>query len=205
MALIEFLAGESNQINNLAGSGLGFYGDAGFGYSVPVGVYNGRTYITDSTGTARGPEVDNNKYAGISTVILGQAGSGVNLRQLPNYQATLNVRFTHASSVQVQNAKVYGYDRVNKNNSPSGVNLYAAQIVHPDTTQVMNGSGSASWLNLKGSGTLMNLTAGPGISGLSPNGPGTVDKTHDWFLALSASPATVGAKEFGLWMELEYL
>lgn len=205
MAEITFWAGEGTNIANLSGSGLGFYSDSGFGYSVPVGVYNGRTFITDSTGTARGPEVDNNKFAGVSTVIIGQAGSGINLRQLPNYQSTLNVRFSHTSPVQVQNAKVYGYDRVSKNNNPSGVNLYAAQIIHPDVTQVMNGSGSASWTNLKGSGTLLNLSASPGISGFSPNGPGTVDSRHDWFLSLSATPASVGAKEFGLWMELEYL
>lgn len=205
MALTEFYAGEGSNINNLAGSGLGFYGDAGFGYSVPVGFYNGRTFITDSTGTAQGPEVDNNKYAGASTVILGQAGSGINLRQLPNYLSTVNIRFTHTSPVQVQNVKLYGYDRVNQANSPSGVNLMAAQIIHPDTTQVMNGSGTAAWANIKGLTTTLTLTSGPGTSGLSPNGPGTTDSRHDWYVALSASPQSVGAKEFGLYMELEYL
>jgi hypothetical protein len=107
--------------------------------------------------------------------------------------------------VQVQNAKIYGYDRVNKVNSPSGANLYTAQIIHPDTTQVLNGSGSITWVNVKGSGTTLPLTSGPGTSGLSPNGPNTIDARHDWYLAMTASPATVGAKEFGLWMELEYL
>ena len=205
MALVEFYAGEGTNINNLSGSGLGFYGDSGFGYSIPVGAFNGRTFITDSTGTAQGPETDNNKYGGASTVIIGQAGSGVNLRQLPNYLSTLNIRFTHNSAVQVQNARIYGFDRVNKNNAPSGANLYAAQIIHPDTTQVLNGSGSTTWVNVKGSGTTMPLTSGPGTSGLSPNGPSTIDVRHDWYVALTASPATVGAKEFGLWMELEYL
>lgn len=205
MALIDFYSGEGNNIANLSGSGLGFYGDAGFGYSVPVGFYNGRTFITDSTGTAQGPEVDNTKYAGVSTVIVGQAGSGINLRQLPNYLSTVNVRFTHNTSVQVQNAKLYGFDRVNRVNSPSGVNLMAAQIIHPDTTQVMNGSGTAAWANIKGSTTTLPLSSGPGASGFSPNGPGTVDTRHDWFVALSASPQSVGAKEFGLFMELEYL
>ena len=205
MALVEFYAGEGSNIANLSGSGLGFYGDAGFGYSVPVGFYNGRTFITDSTGTAQGPEVDNNKYAGASTVIVGQAGSGINLRQLPNYLATLNIRFTNATPVQVQNVRVYGYDRVNQANSPSGVNLMAAQIIHADNTQVMNGSGTAAWANIKGSTTTLSLTSGPGTSGFSPNGPGTTDARHDWYLALSASPQSVGAKEFGLYMELEYL
>ena len=49
MALISFLAGEDDTINDLAGSGLGFYGAAGFGASVQVGQYQGRTFITNSS------------------------------------------------------------------------------------------------------------------------------------------------------------
>lgn len=205
MALVEFYAGEGSNINNLAGSGLGFYGDSGFGYSVPVGSYNGRTFITDSTGTAQGPEADNCKYLTSSTVVLGQTGSGVNLRQVPNYLSSLNIRFTHSPAVQAQNVKIYGYDRSNKNNNPSGVNLYAAEIIHPNTTQGLTGSGSTTWANIKGSGTTLTLASSPGTSGLSPNGPATTDTRHDWYLALSATPTSVGAKEFGLYFELEYL
>src|SRR5688500_1345723 len=135
MALLEFYAGEGNNINNLAGSGLGFYGANGFGYSIPIGSFNGRTFITDSTGTEEGPEVDNCRYATSTTVVVGQEGTGILLTQLPNYLATLNIRFTHGSAVQVENAKVYGFDRVNKLNNPSGVNLYVADVVHPPTVQ----------------------------------------------------------------------
>src|SRR4051812_22609336 len=110
MATIEFYAGEGNNINALSGSGIGFFGDSGFGYSIPVGSYNGRTFITDSTGTAQGPEADNCKYLSSGTVIYGQTGSGIALRQLPNYQASLNVRFTHTAPALVQNVFIYGYD-----------------------------------------------------------------------------------------------
>ncbi len=205
MAQIDFLAGTDFTIANLAGSGVGFYGDSGFGYSVAVGSYNGRSFITDSTGTAQGPEVDNNKWASSTTVIIGQAGSGISLLALPNYLTTLNIRFSHNSAVQTQNAKVYGYDRFSKNNNPSGVNLFAAQVVHPPNTQIATGSGNATWTNLKGSGTVLSLIAGPGVSGLSPNGTNTTATQHDWYLALSASPTSVGAKTFGLFFELEYL
>lgn len=205
MASVDFYAGEGSAIANLSGSGLGFYSDSGFGYSIAVGSYNGRTFITDSTGTAQGPEVDNNKYLTSSTVVYGQTGSGINLRALPNYLSTLNIRFTHASAVQLQNIKLYGYDRVSKNNSPSGVTFYAAQIIHPDTTQTVNGSGSTSWVLMNGSGSTLSCTAGPGTSGLSPNGTGTTDSRHDIYVALTASPNTVGAKEFGLFFEAEYI
>ena len=206
MATIEFYAGEGNQIYNASSSGLGFYADAGFSYSVPVGSYQGRTFITDSTGTSQGPEVDNCKYLNTSGVIVGQTGSGIHLKQLPNYLATLNIRFTHSTSVQVQNVYLYGCDRSgNKNNAPSGVTLYGASIIHPDTTQVMNGSGSNSWTWLNGSGSTLNLVASPGVSGLSPNGTGTSASRHDWYVALTATPTSVGSKEFQLALTLEYL
>lgn len=204
-ALISFYAGEGNSIANLSSSGIGFYGDGGFGYSIPIGSYNGRSFITDSTGTSQGAEIDNCKYQSTSGVIVGQTGSGITLLSLPNYLATLNVRFTNSSAVKVQNAKAYGYDRYSKNNNPSGVTLYAAQIIHPSIVQTATGSGDSLWVNIKGSGTTLGLAASPGTSGLSPNGPNTSDTQHDWYLALTASPTSVGAKEFGLYVELEYL
>jgi hypothetical protein len=205
MATIQFYAGENNSINNLAGSGLGFYGDGGFGYSVAMGSYNGRTFITDSTGTSQGPEVDNCKWQSTSGVIVGQTGSGIHLLSLPNYLSTLNIRFSHTTNVKTQNAKIYGYDRVNKNNNPSGVTLYGAEIIHPNTVQSMTGSGDNAWIQLAGSGSTIGLVSSPGTSGLSPNGPNTSDSQHDWYLALTATPTSVGAKEFALWIELEYL
>lgn len=205
MATINFLAGENNTINNLSGSGLGMYGDAGFGYSVPVSSYNGRTFITDSTGTSQGPEVDNCKFLNTSGVIVGQTGSGINLLQLPNYLSTLNINFNHTTPVKVQNAKLYAYDRVNKNNDPSGVTLYAAEIIHPTITQTLNGSGDSAWINVHGSGSILSLVNSPGVSGISPSGSNTTQTNHDWYVALSATPTSVGAKEFALWMELEYL
>lgn len=205
MATIEFWAGEGSQISNLSASGLGFYGDNGFGYSVAVGSWQGRTYITDSTGTSQGPEADNNKYLNSSGVIIGQTGTGIHLLRLPNSQSTLNVRFKHTSPVQVQNAKLYAYDRVHKNNDPSGVIVRAAEVIHPDTVQNHVGSGDATWVTIAGSGSVLNLVASPGTSGLSPNGTGTSSVQHDWYIALSATPTSVGAKEFSLWCELEYL
>jgi hypothetical protein len=205
MATIEFYAGEGSNINNLSGSGLGFYGDSGFGYSVAVGSYQGRTFITDSTGTSQGPEADNCKFLNTSGVVVGQTGSGISLISLPNYLATLNVRFTHSSTVKVQNAKMYGYDRVNKNNSPSGVTLKGAEIIHTNTIQNATGSGDVNWVTMTGSGSVLDLVGSPGISGLSPNGLETTQDQHDWYVALTATPQSVGAKEFGAFIELEYL
>ena len=206
MALIQFLAGENFVINDLSGSGLGFYGDGGFGASVQVGNYQGRTYITNGAGTTQGAEVDNIKYANTASGIIGQAGSGIALRCIPNYQATLGIRFTHDSSVKVQNAELRIYDRSNVDNGASGVTTKVAEIIHPDITQDNNGSGDTTWLTPAGSAVTVELVDSPGRSGLSPNGPDTQDTQHDWYAALSASPDSIGSKTlYGLYVSLEYL
>lgn len=204
-AEINFYAGENFDIDNLAGSGLGFYGSAGFGTSIPVGEFNGRTFITDSTGTSQGPETDNCKWQSSSGVIIGQTGSGILLTALPNYLSTLNIAFSNDTAVKVQNTLLYISDRTNKNNNPSGVNCYVAEIIHPGTSQTISGSGDSLWINAKGSGTTVSLADGPGQSGLSPNGPNTTDTRHDWYIAMSATPTTVGAKEFMLTITTEFL
>lgn len=207
MATIEFYAGEAFLIYNASNSGLGFYGDSGFGYSVAVGSYNGRTFITNSNGTIQGPEVDNVKYSSTSGVIWGQVGSGMLLTELPNYLSTLNIRFTHDSAVQIQNPKLYAFDRVNKDNFPSGVTFKAASIIHPTIDQTNNGSGDALWQTLStGSNLLTGMHTSPGMSGLSISGSNTMDVRHDWYVALSLSPTSVGSKtSLGLLFELEYL
>lgn len=205
MANLAWYAGEGTAIANLSGSGIGFFSANGFGYSIPVGSYNERTFVTDSTGTVQNIEIDNCKYAASGTVVFGQTGSGINLLQLPNYLATVNPRFTHSAPVQVQNVRLYGSDRVHKNNNPSGVDIYAAQIIHPTTTQTLNGSGSPIWTRLLGSGSYLAMAGGQGVSGLGVNGTLTSSDQHDFYVAVSVSPARVGAAEAMLTMELEYL
>jgi hypothetical protein len=193
-------------INNLSGSGVGFYGSAAFAASVAVGSYQGRSFITDSTGAVQGPEINNVQFLNSGSGILGQSGSGILLRQIPNYLATLNIQFTNDTAVRTQNAELRIFDRSNINNPASGVTTKVAQIIHPDTVQNNNGSGDGTWWTPGGSGVKVPLAASPGTSGLSPNGPSTVDSRHDWYVAMSASPDSIGSKTlYGLYIYLEYL
>lgn len=204
---IAFLAGQDFTIQDLAGSGLGFYGDSGFAASVKVGFWQGRTFITNSAGTTQGPEVDNVKYLNAGSGILGQAGSGIALTCVPNYQATLNIRSTNDTAVQVMNGLVYIYDRVSINNSPSGVSCAVAEIIHPNTTQGNSGSGDTTWAFPAGTGVTLSLSPSPGVSGLyAGNGSNSTktDTQHDHYLAISASPNTIGSKTFGLYVDVEY-
>lgn len=206
---IKFIAGGGGfPINDLAGSGLGFYGQAGFAASVAVGAYQGRTFITDAAGVLQGPEVNNVIYLNPGSGILGQAGSGIGLRAIPNWQATLNIRFENDTAVRTQNSSFLIYDRVNTANAASGVTTKMAQIIHPNIVQGPGGSGDTTWstFNSSNPGASLALVASPGTSGFSPNGTSTSDTKHDWYVAMSASPDSVGSKsQYAGFAYVEYL
>lgn len=211
MASIDFYAGQFG-INNLSGSGLGFYG-AGFGQSVNVGSYQDTTFITNSAGTSNGSQCTNIKFQDSASGIVNSQTSGIPLRNINNYLATLNVRFTHSSAVQVQNVNARIYDRSNINNPASGVTTKIAELINPAIVQTVQGSGDSTWTTITssngGSGTIFSLAPGVGTSGLyAGNGSDSTkaDTRHDWYLALSASPDSIGSKtSFGFYVSLEYL
>lgn len=203
MATLSFYS-DTAGISNLNGSGLGFYGSL-FGNSVQVGSYQTTTYITNGAGTTEGPNVDNIKWTHPGSGSINGGGS-VALQSMPNRNATLNVRFEHGSAVVTQNAKLRIYDRSNINNDPSGVLCKVAGLIHPNPVVGVGGSGDATWQTPTGSSVILDLHASPGTSGLSPNGLSTSDTRHDWYVAISASPNSVGSKtQFGLYVETEYL
>lgn len=208
MAEFQWWAGP-NQVHNLAGSGLGFYGSAGFGASVEVNKWQGRTFITDATGTAQGPEANNVQFLNSQSGILGQTGSGIHLTHIPNGQASFELRFVNDVPVQVQNVQLRIYDRNNPNNPASGVTTALAQIIHPDPTQGAGGSGNALWVFPGGSGTVLNLAPSPGVSGLyAGNGSDSTrpDTSHSWFVAASASPDQIGSiTQYGAYAQAEFL
>lgn len=209
MAEISFnILVDENTSTDIYGSGLGFFSSNGFGYSVSVGEYQGRTYATDPNGAVQGPEAQNVKYIHPSSGILGQEGLMLLLQHIPNYQSTLNIRFTHDEAVQVENAQLRIYDRTLINNAPSGVTCKAAEIIHPSPIQEAGGSGDATWLTPAGSSDILDLANSPGISGLyADDGVSSIhqDTRHDWYVALSASPNSVGSKTlFGLYFDCEY-
>ncbi len=208
MADISFFIYDNPQWNiDLLGSGLGFYG-SGFGTSVPVGSYQDTTYCTDSNGTLQGPQANNVKWRHANSGEV--AGSVVlDLQKIPNYQATLNIRFTHASSVEVQNVEARIYDRSNINTGAVGVQTKMAELIHISTSQANTGSGDSAWITPVGSSVVVPLAQCPGASGWwAASGTTSThsDTRHDWYAALSASPTSIGSKtEFGLYVSLEYL
>ena len=208
MATISFFAGENSAINNLAGSGLGFYGGS-FGASVAVGEFQQTTFITNSAGSAQGPAADNIKFDNQGSGIVNSATSGIGLQAIPNLEASLNIRFTHGSAVKTQNVQLKIFDRTSTANSASGVSTRVAELIHPGDTQVATGSGDSAWTHYSGvtaAPLAMAFVASPGVSGERPGGVDTSATQHDWYTALSASPDSIGSKNlFGLHFSVEFV
>jgi len=191
-------------------SGMGFFGSGGFGASVAVGTYQDTTFITDGNGVDNGGQANNIKYTDAASGSI--SGTDYALRDIPNSYAPLNIRVdSYDGAINVRNVNLYIYDRVYPTHQPSGVTTQVAEIVHPtgDLSVGNNqGSGSLTWTFLQGAP--LALKQSPGISGLHAcdnNGFSTTAASgHDWFIALSAMPQTIGSKTgYGLYVSLEYL
>lgn len=230
-ANIKDVSGDGELINHAAGSGLGFYGN-GFGISVPVGAQQTTTFITNANGTAEGARLNNTAMVTSGTPSLAgtvsiNAASAVDLDKLPNYLCPLNIRFTHSEAVKVQNCKLRIFDRNNITNHASGVVTYVYEARHPATSQVVSnlshrGRSDNSWYEFDpvNAMTDMTLTSSPGASGkntntqdtspalgyLSNDGSLHTSTRHDWYVALSSEPVTIGSKtNYALWCTVEYL
>lgn len=123
--------------------------------------------------------------------IVGSSSSGILIRAIPNYLASLTIKFTHSTAVQVQNAKFRIYDRSNIDNGASGVTTRVCELRHPDIIQNNNGSGSIFWESLAGSSTIMSLCQSPGLSGVHATGTSTVSSSEHHMLALHSAGVDV--------------
>lgn len=207
MATVTFYGGGGPYaISNIQNSGIGFFG-SNFSQSVPVGEYQDTTFICSADGSSNGGQIDNVKYINTMSGSINGA-SAILMKCVPNYLATLNIRFEHDTAVRTQNSKIYIYDRVSINNDPSGVLCRVYENIKTDTNQAVEGSGANTWTNVHGSAVILTVSPSPGISGLYA-GDGTnstrSDTRHDIFTCLSASPNSVGSKTFALWFSTEYL
>jgi hypothetical protein len=230
-ANIKDQTGDGELINHSAGSGIGFYGN-GFGVSVPVGGKQTTTYVTNSLGTSEGVRLNNTALSvsgDINTkgTVSVNGTTAIDLDKLPNYLCPLNIRFTHTEPVRVQNCKLRIFDRNNINNHASGVATYVYEARHPATvTSISNlshrGRSETSWYEFDpvDAMTDMTFTASPGASGKNTNSQDTSPTLgyssqggslhdsvrHDWYVALSSEPTTVGSKtNYGLYFTVEYL
>jgi hypothetical protein len=157
----------------------------------------------------------------------------IDLDKLPNYLCPLNLRFTHSTPVRVQNCKLRIFDRNDISKPASGVSTYVYEARHPSNSQVVTSLGfrankdvtaSAGFKWTEFDPTLaqpdLPLTNSPGVSGLntdttdtdvtlgytSRSGISLTATRHDWYVALSSEPQSIGSKtNYGLYFTVEYI
>lgn len=211
MPTVELYAGENILVST--SSGLGFYGDNGFGDPVINGGYNGHTFVTNASGVSQGFECHNNKYDGVSGVIYAQESSGIPLSNLPNELATINLRFTHGEAIRCQRAKVWIFDGsftnsiANKERPAENLTFYLAEIRHRSRLQTITSTYSnSSWTDVSSSGTnYKSLVNSPGYRGVRQGGGEELSTQHDWYVSFTCTPTQLGDKQFGMSFECEYL
>lgn len=170
----------------------GFFG-AGFGFSIRVGEYNNTSYVTNDNGTTNFGALPNLMYANTSGAYVASELVATELLEVDNQEATLKIKLTTDSDVQTQNTSFRAFDRVNIDNNPSGVTVYAAEINKPSTS--FRGSGDINWTSVAGSGSTLSLDDQLLSSGV-----------HVWYIGLSVTPTSIGEKtDLGFYFETEFL
>lgn len=136
--------------------------------------------------------MNNVKFMGQTTsgsfALNGGATEGLNDTNLAANECTLRLHFNHTSSVAVSGARFYCFDGSVVTNEAVGVDVYAFE----------RGRGANTWF-------VLNDDSGD-IGGDNTNerlllADSASAQDHYWYIALSASPESVGAKasfDFGL-------
>lgn len=167
---------------------LQFAGAGGFNDPIDVGEYNDTTHVKSSGGandsSANTP--NNNKFISQTGGAGGDSqadwGDGTeNIDQITTAEAALKINFADAASVSVVDAILYAYDGSTPATAPVGVDIRGAEV------------GDTNFVQIEGSGSALELT---------DQGAST---SHDYYIVLSASPTSVGAKTGALRIELTYL
>lgn len=152
-----------------------------FSNNVVAGTYQDGTHISDSSDIQRDTvsSLNNVKYVTSSTASLNGA-SAVALSTISQAHVPLKFIFTNAGSVQTSAAKFYAYDGVTDTNALVGIDFQAAE------------QGDLTWTAANGSGSALNL----GDQGES--------STHNFYVILSASPTSPGAKSGSVKLTITY-
>jgi hypothetical protein len=167
---------------------LQFAASGGFDTNITVGEYNDTTHVKSSVGAddSSGNTPKNVKFISQSDGTGGDSeadwGDGTeDLDQILDAECTLKINFSDAASVAITGAIFYAYDGSVTTNAPTDVTFVAAE------------GGDANWTAAEGSASAVSL---------ADQGAAT---SHDYYIACSASPDSVGLKDsFTLRVELTY-
>lgn len=159
-----------------------------FDGKITVGQYNGSSHVKSSVGANDSSANTPNNVKFISQT--GGAGSKsqcdkgagtILLSALTSGQENLLINFSDGASVITEDAIFYAYDGSTPATAPTGVTFVAAEV------------GDDLWTAAEGSASALALTNQ------------TTNTSHDFHIAVSASPDSVGLKSaFAFRIELTY-
>lgn len=147
------------------------FSDGTFGNPITVGSYNDGTHVRSSGGTdvSSGNTPNNVKYVASGTADWGDGTES--LANILDSECTLKLTISETSNITVTDISMYAYDGTTTTTAPVGMDVYLAE------------SGDAAWTNADGS-----------ASALSISDSSTPATSHDFYIAVSASPSSVGVK-----------
>lgn len=164
------------------------FAGATFDSAITVGAYNDTTHVESSVGAndSNGNTPNNVKFISATGGTGGDSqadwGDGTeDLDQITDAECTLKITFAHGSAVAVSAHTFYAYDGSTTTAVPTGVTFYAAE------------QGDTNWTNAEGSAAGLTVTDSASAT------------SHDFYIAVSASPESVGEKTaFSLRSQLTY-
>jgi hypothetical protein len=191
---------------NSSNYAMGFYGVGGRLGQLATDEWSSNTFLTDIGGTIGEIQCRNVQYASDTTAYVDHVLTPVDLNNIPNYLGTLNIRLLDDEEIFVALAEAKFYDGKDPANPPNGINIKLAELRHPNyRLNYELGRGDNEWRDV-GDGSTFNLSQSPGERGVKSNSMGWWAYTqHDWYVAISVSPQTIGDREFGLQVSVEYL
>ena len=155
---------------------------AAWGDNVTVSSYQDSTHISNSSDAHQCTtnHVHNVKYLSSTTMSLDGAGSA-NLSTLTTANSPLKFNFSDAASVATTAATFYAYDGTTDATAMVGVTFQAAE-----------GGTTSTWVAANGSGSALTIA------------DDTAATSHDYFIAISVTPTSVGAKTGKVKLALTY-
>jgi hypothetical protein len=176
-----------------------FSGTGGITDPVTVGAWNDAVHIgdgdpgTDQCGVNHSNWV---KYIDTDSFDNGSGSQVLNETNLTQTECVLRIFFNDASSVTTSNVRFYSYDGTTTTTEAPGIDCVAWESETTPATawSVINDDTTSGALTV---GSIGGDNAGERLT-LSGQGPAT---QHTWYIAVSASPESVGAKadfDFGI-------
>lgn len=158
------------------------FSGAAFDDAITVGAYQTSTHIEDSEKAEQcaTTHMNNTMYVSSQSIAIN-GGAAESLTNVLTTECPLKINFANDPAVALSDVDFYAYDDTTDATGPTDVTVYCAEQADTD------------WVAADGSGAELSL----GDSGSAT--------THDFFIALSASPDSVGEKlEFTWKMALAY-